>query len=858
MTIIESIRVWGAKRPLWQQAAVQMLYEEPNLSPASYSQVFKLCQKENGLATEVAPAPALQLDECSGSRTKSVILLSISAVENVNALMPGQELTFDEKGVTLIFGDNGVGKSGYVRILKQACRARGGPSPIRSNAYADDATPSRATIGFRVDSGQPTTYEWSPASTPPIDLRLVSILDSRSAIVYADHEQDVAYLPFGLDLFRRLAQLCDRISTDLEGEIAKERSLGDRFLDFTPGTAVRTALDGVHAGSAGAILAKLRDVSPDELAALEALRAEEATLRVGDPAARAQELDLKARRIGAVRDVLSRMLQSVSNEVEQRLVQARAALSAAREAADAANDAAFGHFPIQGLTHDAWQTLWSAAEKFATGAAEPPQRFPPAVGEVCVLCQQPIGIEAEARLRAFHDFLGAELSAKVQAAAKALATIEHELDPIIAEAPMASDAADELNSCRPGLGAEIALLLEALRSRARELRAEAADVSRMPEKGIALRDECGSVITAVQEEAEQLRTTLQADRLAVLRAEIAELEARVQLVDSWPRVEAALARSQRIRKLEACLRSARTTSITNKGKELLEEMVTTPLARQFKKNVEALQLEHIPIEFAPTKGKKGTAIHRVRLDANGEVANSEVLSEGELRAIAIAAFLAEVQIQEGASTLVFDDPVSSLDLGRREVVARELVGLAKRRPVAVFTHDLPFAWHVVATAEAERVGLTERQLRRSANGAGVVANAMSLSGQPARRRVGPLKQRAVDLRKVFAVDPERYEREARLLYNDLRDTWERAVEDSLLNGALRRFGRDVKTQSLKYLHRITAEQMAQLERGMTKCSAVMHDAPEDMRRPVPEPDELASDVGECEEWITDLKKVHDK
>ena len=44
---------------------------------------------------------------------------------NVNALAENQELPFSPQGMTIIYGNNGAGKSGYVKILKAACRARG-------------------------------------------------------------------------------------------------------------------------------------------------------------------------------------------------------------------------------------------------------------------------------------------------------------------------------------------------------------------------------------------------------------------------------------------------------------------------------------------------------------------------------------------------------------------------------------------------------------------------------------------------------------------------------------------------------------------------------------------------------------
>ena len=53
----------------------------------------------------------------------AVTLRAIRGAENVNALKPGERLTFDKAGLTVVYGDNGSGKSGYARILKKVSRA---------------------------------------------------------------------------------------------------------------------------------------------------------------------------------------------------------------------------------------------------------------------------------------------------------------------------------------------------------------------------------------------------------------------------------------------------------------------------------------------------------------------------------------------------------------------------------------------------------------------------------------------------------------------------------------------------------------------------------------------------------------
>ena len=51
-------------------------------------------------------------------------LLAVRGVKNVNRLRPDQRLTFGTDGVTVVFGFNGSGKSGYARLVKQMVRTR--------------------------------------------------------------------------------------------------------------------------------------------------------------------------------------------------------------------------------------------------------------------------------------------------------------------------------------------------------------------------------------------------------------------------------------------------------------------------------------------------------------------------------------------------------------------------------------------------------------------------------------------------------------------------------------------------------------------------------------------------------------
>lgn len=104
-----------------------------------------------------------------------VTLKSIRNVENINALAPEQTLSFCKEGMTIVYGENGSGKSGYVRILKAACRARRERAfDILPNVYVPDkGDPQTAVI-------KDTTYKTALVRGFASNLRAAAYVAARA------------------------------------------------------------------------------------------------------------------------------------------------------------------------------------------------------------------------------------------------------------------------------------------------------------------------------------------------------------------------------------------------------------------------------------------------------------------------------------------------------------------------------------------------------------------------------------------------------------------------------------------------------------------------------------------------------
>ena len=121
---LESIVDWSNDRPIWQRDALRRLVENVALDQSDLDELLTICRQQHMEAQEsdeIIVAKPLEIAHLpsSGLDSSQVILRSIKDVERANALASGKTLPFAVKGITVIYGDNASGKSGYARILKR-------------------------------------------------------------------------------------------------------------------------------------------------------------------------------------------------------------------------------------------------------------------------------------------------------------------------------------------------------------------------------------------------------------------------------------------------------------------------------------------------------------------------------------------------------------------------------------------------------------------------------------------------------------------------------------------------------------------------------------------------------------------
>jgi ABC-type multidrug transport system ATPase subunit len=849
MLLQKRIHQWSESRPTWQRDLLRRLTDGP-LSDQEQDEVIAILTGAPGAPMprpmEMADLPA---DE---DEVGPVELREISDLKNINLLAGGQMLTF-AAGINVVFGLTGAGKSGYGRLLRRLCRSAETTEVLRNVFDPGSASaPQTATLGITAD-GKPRDIDVDLAGDPDRILSAMAAFDAGCARVYLSGPNTIEHVPRPMRLLTRLARAQDDLRHRLDERAETLRAKLPPPPDIDPETPAGRLVENIAAETDLAAVEALATLTEDELAEVKKLEIAAATIKSDQSRQLEAAARTRARGATSVRDALAGAADRLADERLHAIDDLRTRLDAATEAERRLATEAFSgqRFPQTG--QGAWREMWEAARRFAESGGG---TFPDTqAGAACPTCQQDLDEGARKRMTRFEEFVRSDLRGQIAALNLDLSaeiSALPDLDALRTRVDEAlSDAPDEITQ----LGGQS---LEALTGRVDIARRRAdgrdkntsavpalVDIARLTtyaEAQYAAADAQG----ALRDEGEQRRIT----------ARLAELRARETLASGLPAIHERIAGLQEIARVEAAKGKLGTKGISDQLRQLQQAAITDRLRTAVAEELESLHPIAGKVEVVGHASKGASTIQlRLRDPCGAKI--GDVLSEGEQRGLALAFFLAETAISEGRSAIILDDPVSSLDLERRDYVAKRLVEEAERRQVIIFTHDLTFVYMLQEAAETAGQELHTQTLQRAFNQVGVVSDELPDKAlSPSKRRKNLRNRLQTTLKPMYEAENPQYEREADVWVTDLRKGYDQLIEEYLLAGVVRRLHSQIRVHRLHHV-KLSMDLVKRIEIAIKKASnKAHHEAAEMQPRPY-DVDELTEMLDEydaiCEETHPEKK-----
>jgi energy-coupling factor transporter ATP-binding protein EcfA2 len=868
LAVIDEIVKWASTElPAWQSDAVRRLLTQDILSATDEQELLLMLKAHYKILASGETAPNPQpLDPAAipGTQTASelITLLAMKDLTNVNAIPSGLDpLTFGTKGVTVIYGDNASGKSGYARVLKKACRARY-TEPIHPNIRAQTSTgPASALfVASVVGNSQPQEFQWVDGTNAHKILGSICVFDSKCARIIIDEDNEVVYLPYGASVFRDLATLCQKLKDTLKAErpqptpiIATDIPTGTQAGKFLAALNISTTVDALNAAT------KWR---PEDDKRLQDLTIEIAKATSGDPKQQAIRVRNLRQRIFDLKAALYKIAPALSDEAVDNLRNKISQVKSAKHAFAIASQQPLPEEPLAGVTENEWKLLYEAAKEYSTKIAYKDKDFPfTGPDSVCVLCMQPLSQQAKERLQRFKSFMEQTTRKhlkNVEAALIAALKVLTDIDLEILESY--KDAFEEIAARNKSCADSIKTYVE--KAMVRKMSMESAGLAlsdpAAPELPICPVSDIDDILTSMEQEAIKLQNLGVPQQLASLNIEMSELAARKRLVEIKTDIVRYLTEFILASLYDLCMKETDTTSITKRGRDI----ISAALTEQFK-NLLDKELRDFGARIQLTldsRGAVGETIHKIRL-INCQLPRgakvTDILSEGEQRIVSIASFLAELEACGHSNPVVFDDPVSSLDHNWREKVAHRLVAEASNRQVIVFTHDIVFTTVVMDAAEVTDTPLTVRCILRRGDTPGTPVEDIPWKAANVMQSLDALEKEVVQLRKTRkSLTTEQYAQAACPIYSRMRATYENAIEQVVFQGTVRRFDAHIRINP--NIMKVTVFDIADCKTLLTaykKCCDITeaHSNIAATNAPIPEPDEIAQDLNALKNWVISIK-----
>ena len=586
-------------------------------------------------------------------------------------------------GLTLLYGENATGKTGYARILKTMAGSRSAEDILTDVNLEDDPPPTYADIDYRVGQTD-VSHQWHGEKAQP-PFTLMSIFDNPSAQLHVDHDLRYTYRPASLVFFDRvnhevqnmgelIEKECDSLNFDnsaLLGRFGSGSSIYPHIESLGPATNLhhlRTFMT-------------LPDKAAEQEKNLESTIAELRADVVG------QQISLKSRFQNVLTEAFAytAVVEAFkAHDYNNTLIR----LSELHSDQTSLRDSLFASDTLPSEPELTWEAFIHAGRNYrghlqSRGVYDDTR---------CLYCRQVLNTDALELIIKYSDYLESQIAKDIEA--------QESTNQILVKPVEDSSLATVQAFCEPAnaeTDKEIvatAVQLEALRELVnleRILRGQFTDK-------VSIDKNILSKLSGIRAKVELWLTDVKAN-LEVLRAqnsgrekslsekenELLELKARLELNKSWGEIKSivAVAKRQEQLKIERRTISNVLRNITRLSNKASEQLINNNFKEIFRNECVELRAPKLDLEFS---GREGVAQRKKKLP--GGFSPSEVLSEGEQKVLAIADFLAEARMSGNSVPVIFDDPVSSLDHRRVGEVARRIADLASDHQVVVFTHDI--------------------------------------------------------------------------------------------------------------------------------------------------------------------------
>lgn len=667
---------WAIEEGKWATKLVDKIIAGECLSTEDENEIISIM-----LSKEKSDRKAIKLDDNNDS-FPITRLKSLHDIKGVNKLAPAQTMNFDEK-LTVIYGDNGSGKTGYYRILKSVGTSidKRDHFQILSNVFSED-NKQEALIDYS-DDRKNDTLEWKNAQE---SIPGVVVFDSNCASVSIDKNRKTNLKPKGFDYFNSISSAISTLNSRINTMITELKSK-ELIHDFLGETKSKVFFEGITEKTTQQ---EVEEFSIEKVTSIETINVKIDLLSAEAKNLNPDLLKAKQRAYATLNIEFSEYEKNVSN-----LGMILHAFDGKLNERDKYFNALDDNRNITNIIPE-FATFIQAANSYV---AKIDVENYPKEGEKCVYCGQSLTKEAVDYIASTKGILSSETAKKYDNNKEIISNYEKKISTIselqykkaIFDA-VTDESFQKINQTINGI---IQFLKKEVTTHNKQTDNTSLDCQMnvlddfITTKKVSITDDVAALTTKITN-----NDLLAGDN----HQKLTEWNDYKWFVENRNLVNKHLSTLKDISEYMELLTRLNTRRLSIKQKKAQKDIITenyiSILSKEFKnlrcpENIEI----NVSINNSETSIKQNIAENNL----------GDVLSEGEQKVVSIAEFITEATIDNSIQVMIFDDPVNSLDAGRTSEIANRLVNLAKEKQIIIFTHNIVFYSSLQFAAKDQRI-----------------------------------------------------------------------------------------------------------------------------------------------------------
>lgn len=690
-TLESEVKKFANTLPYWAKYLAEKVLSGNAISDNDIDTSYSFLLEELKLK-EKTENPKIEINYHSanaGNYKPNLLLTKLENVEGVNALTENQIIDFSTN-LTIIYGANGSGKSGYTRLLKKAFYSKA-PEDILQNIHLESGhKPVNAKFTFKSNN---TIIPLSYSQKDNAEFEQFAVFDGKGLFKQLAERNEFEFRPAGLSFFSEYANAVNHVELKLNSDIQIKQSgntANDLSALFDGESDIKTIVQSLKAQTNIDDLKKYTPFSDDDKALKEKVQKQYDELLLASKGKEKQLKNLETLKKQLVENKNS--IESLNKYFEGNyLTKVKDAITDCINKKATAKSEGIENFKtdkIEGIGTVEWKNFIIAAEEFAK-KQKPENETYPRNDDNCILCQQPLIEDAEKLITNYWGFIKSEAEEQAKKAQEALEKVTQAFEKLNFNLlPTDNTLTVWLNENYPKEIEGLKKKLSEQKILAQNIISDIQNKNANERTGIKIITEFHTDIeTTLEESIKIIKEDKQAKELDKLLKAKTLLEHKEKFNIHFSKFETYVNNQVWLKKAKKANFAKR--KITDTEKALSNKYFNQKYIDVFNEECQKLN-GNFGIDINHT-GSAGKSYRQLKL--KGKNPNA-VLSEGEQKVIAIADFLAEMHLSEINKGILFDDPVTSLDNDRKKQISERLAIQATLKQVIIFTHDLVFFYHI--------------------------------------------------------------------------------------------------------------------------------------------------------------------